>query len=43
MASGHLGYYEEAVKCFNKTLEIDPDDEEAWFYKEMYLSNLRRL
>jgi tetratricopeptide (TPR) repeat protein len=36
------GRYEEAIQCFNKTLEINPQYTDAWINKGASLSNLGR-
>ena len=33
MALGNLGKYEEAIKCFDKAIEIDPKNILSWFRK----------
>ena len=37
-----LGRYEEAIKCYNKAIETNPSNEEAWFTKALCLDNLGR-
>ena len=34
---GETGKYEEAIICFDKTLELNPDFEDAAIYKEKAL------
>ena len=34
--------YEEAIDCYNRAIEIDPLNEEAWYAKALSLENLRR-
>jgi len=34
--------FEQALECFNKSLELDPQFEEAWQGKSVALYNLRR-
>ncbi|MBW9220733.1 protein kinase, partial [Methanothermococcus sp. SCGC AD-155-M21] len=38
----NLGKYNEAIECFNKALEIDPDNDHAKHMKENALNNLRK-
>ena len=37
-----LGKFEEAFVCYNKTLEIDSEDENAWYEKGIVLEKLER-
>ncbi|PKL57612.1 MAG: hypothetical protein CVV34_06610 [Methanomicrobiales archaeon HGW-Methanomicrobiales-5] len=34
--------FEQALECFNKSLELDPQFEDAWLGKSVALYNLRR-
>ena len=36
----NLRNYEEAIKCYNKALELDPNFKEAWFRKGMAIGVL---
>jgi Flp pilus assembly protein TadD/predicted amidohydrolase len=40
VALGELGKYEEAIKCYDKAIEIKPNDEEAWYNKGVALGKL---
>jgi len=42
IALANLWKYKEAIECYEKALNIDPDYEEVWFYKELALRNLKR-
>ena len=35
-----LGKYDEAIKCYDKVIEIDPNDADAWNNKGLALSSL---
>ena len=37
-----LGNYQEAIKCFEKAIEIRPDFAEAWYHKGVALTSLRQ-
>ena len=37
-----LNNYDEALKCLNKVLELDPNDSDAWAAKGKFLSDLNR-
>ena len=37
---GKLGKHEEAIKCYDKVLELNPEDISAWFYKGYELGKL---
>ena len=37
-----LGRYDEAIKCYDKAIELEPDDFVAHHKKGLALANLRR-
>ena len=37
---GHLGKYEEAIECYNKSLEINPNDAIIYCNKDVSLEDL---
>ncbi|NER28297.1 MAG: tetratricopeptide repeat protein, partial [Symploca sp. SIO1C4] len=37
-----LSRYEEAIACYQKALEIQPDDSYAWYWQGNLLSDLER-
>ena len=37
-----LKKYEEAIECYEKALEIDPNDGNAWFFKGLALENFEK-
>ncbi len=39
---GNAGNHEEALKCFNRAIELEPTYVDAWFYKTLALRNLGR-
>ena len=39
---GGKGQYEEALKCLDKALELDPEHALSWFNKGLTLMNMRR-
>jgi tetratricopeptide (TPR) repeat protein len=39
---GKLGKYEDAIKCFDEAIKIDPNYALAWYSKGTVLENLRR-
>ena len=38
---GNGGLFEEALRCFNKALELDPKDADAWYNKVVEGSSLQ--
>jgi predicted amidohydrolase len=40
VALGELGKYEEAIKCYDKAIEIEPNYEDAWYNKGVALGEL---
>ena len=40
LALHQLARYEEAIKCYDKSLELDPNNAEAWNTKGLHLSEL---
>jgi tetratricopeptide (TPR) repeat protein len=39
----NLGYIEEALKCFNKAIEIDQNFAQAWYNKGLILFKLGKI
>ena len=37
LALDNLGRYEEAIKCYDKVIEIEPNHAYAWYYKSLAL------
>ena len=42
VALGQLGEYDQAINCYTKALEINPNDASAWRNKGIALSKLRK-
>ena len=40
LALNSLGKYDEAIKCYDKAIEIDPDDADTWNNKGLALNSL---
>jgi tetratricopeptide (TPR) repeat protein len=40
--NSHDNQFEQALECFNKSLELDPQFEDAWLGKSVALYNLKR-
>ena len=40
LALNSLGRYDEAIKCYDKAIEIDPNDADAWNNKGLALNSL---
>jgi tetratricopeptide (TPR) repeat protein len=38
----NLGNYEEAIKCYDKAIEIEPNNAEAWNNKGIVLGRLSK-
>jgi len=38
-----FGQYEEALRSYNRSLELDPDNALAWYAKGITLQNMHRL
>ena len=38
-----LGKYEEAIKCFDKAIEIDPKYVGAWYNKGFFLTRMEKI
>ena len=38
----HLGKHEEAIKCYDKVIEIDPEYPFAWYNKGVALRQLEK-
>lgn len=41
--AAHDNRFEDAIKCYDKAIEIDPCFDEAWYAKGVCLSNLQRF
>jgi tetratricopeptide (TPR) repeat protein len=39
----HLGHYDDALKAFDRAIELNPNDSESWVYKGVILKNLGRI
>lgn len=39
---GETGRYKEAIECFDKVLDFDPENASAWYNKGVNLQNLGR-
>jgi tetratricopeptide (TPR) repeat protein len=42
MILGKLGKHEEAIECYDKVIELDPENEAAWINKGNALCNLNK-